>query len=696
MSESGAGFTQANRLLSIATPLGPDVLVIKSLQMTDEMGRPFSCQAELRSTNEALNFDEIIGKPVTIRVEIPDGEPRFINGYVARFVQEGVPSANRSNRYVATIVPWLWLLTRQTDCRIFQNQTTQEILTALFGDFNIPSEAFSFNLQTTLKPREYVVQYRESAFNFVQRLMEQEGLYYFFKHSDGKHEMVITDQPATHVPAEGYAEIPFIPQSVEAFQQERIWEWTVEKQLNPTKYAHRDYDFRAPDASTQANKEVPRTHDLAGFEVFDYPGGHYGFPDGETVGEGTRLAQVRIDELAVQYEVVRGRGDPRGLVVGARFTLTGFSRADQEREYVVTSAFYHAEVSDYQTGSETTSPHMYQVGFTAIPADTVFRLQRTTPRPVVAGPQTAVVVGPAGEEVHTDEFGRVMVKFHWDRRAAGDDTSSCWIRVSQLWAGRGWGAMYIPRIGQEVIVDFLEGDPDRPIITGRVYNATNTVPAALPANKTQSTIKSNSSTGGEGFNEFRFEDKAGEEQIFMHAQKDLHVKVLNDRVVGIGNDDHLTVENDQKNHIKHDRNDTIDNDHKEKIGNDYNSEVTGKLAQKVGASYSLDCGDDIIIKSATNISLEAAAQISLKGDIVVIEAATNATVKCGDNFLAIDSSSLSLKAPAIDAKADNTIELVGGSSAKLTSDAAAEVKGANTTVAGDASVTVSGGSISIG
>jgi len=628
--------TGKNRLIAINTPLGEDKLLLKGIQMTEELGRPFSAQLDLRSEEAGIVFEDIIAQNVTVRIFQTDGKTRYINGWISRFIQEGTPSQGRANRYRAEMVPWLWFLTRSSDCRIFQDKKIPDIIKEVFRDHGFAD--FEDCLTGSYVAKEYVVQYRETAFNFVSRLMEEEGIYYFFRHEDGKHTLVMADAPSAHEVVEGYENVPYVQQEKSSAGRERVWEWMIEKHAPSVKFQQTDFDFKAPKKNLLTNKEFdPGFQPAYLAELFDYPCNY------TEKAEGERYAGLRTDELASQYEICRARGDARGLVVGAKFKLTEFPREDQERDYIVTSAFYHAETDEYGSG-KSGGGQMYECGFSAIDATTPYRTPRTTPKPLISGPQTAIVTGPAGEEINTDEFGRIKVHFHWDRWDAADEKSSCWIRVAQMWAGKAWGGMFVPRIGQEVIVEFLEADPDRPIVTGRVYNGECKVPYALPDNKTMSTVKSNSSKGGGGFNELRFEDKAGSEQVFVHAEKQLDIRVKADRYETIGHDRHLVVENDKFEHIKANRHEVVDACHKETIKVDRNLAVLGKEAVEITGSKSLTVTDDVIEVFKANQSTQVTGDVYIKAENIILEAGTNITLKVGSSsWLAIEASSIDTK-----------------------------------------------------
>jgi type VI secretion system secreted protein VgrG len=340
--------------------------------------------------------------------------------------------------------------------------------------------------------------------------------------------------------------------------------------------------------------------------------------------------------------VATAGSEARGICVGCTFTFAEHTRDDQNRQYLITSANYNIDAGDFYS-QEKSSPCSYSCSFAAIDATKQFRSMRITPKPSIPGPQTAIIVGPSGEEVHTDEYGRVKVQFHWDRHSQADENSSCWIRVAQLWAGKKWGAMYIPRIGQEVIVEFLEGDPDQPIITGRVYNGQAMPPYVLPTNKTMSTLKSNSSKTGQGFNEIRFEDNKGSEQIFIHAEKNIDIRVKNDRFETIANDRHLHVERDKFEHVDNNRDEKVDADHKEEIGKDRHLKITGKEAKEIGDSKSLTVTGDVIEAFRANHSEQTTQNYYLKAMGIVIEAMQGITLKCGGSSVVLDPASVTVK-----------------------------------------------------
>lgn len=538
-----------NRVIDLDTPLPKGELVAERLTGTETLGRLFQYELMALSANGNIVFDDLLGHHVTAQIELTDGSRRPIDGRVSQISLVGM--VENLFRYRLVLRPWAWMLTRTTDCRIFQDKNVKEILEEVFADQ--PDADFEFNLTADYAKRVYCVQYRETDFNFVSRLMEEEGIYYFFRHDPGKHTLVICDASGAH---ESVGSVPFMPQQQSARSgREYIREWSVTRQIQPCKVALRDYNFEKPTSDLLVKLSQDREHAEATHEIYDYPGEYQELPVGD------HLIRTRLEELQSGFEIVEGRGDSRLLACGGTFDFSDFGRLDQIGEYLIVSTTIDVNNNALET-SRGTSDFQYDVRFRLIRASEPYRSERTTPRPIVQGPQTAVIVGPSGEEIFVDKYGRVKVQFHWDRYGKKDDQSSCWVRVSQIWAGKNYGWMTIPRIGQEVVVDFLEGNPDEPLITGRVYNADQMPPWALPDNKTQSGILTRSTSGGspETANQIRFEDKKGEEQVYVHAEKNMDTHVENDDSTFVGNDQTLTVTRDQKNTIKRDRWETVERD----------------------------------------------------------------------------------------------------------------------------------------
>jgi type VI secretion system secreted protein VgrG len=620
-------FVSANRLISVTTPLGDDVLLLASFSGVEAISSLFSFHLDLMSNQGPIDFSAIIGKSVTISIAQADNTPRYFNGLVSRFTASG--ASDGFTKYQMEVVPWTWMLTRYADCRIFHNKSVSDILQQVFSDRGFTD--FTLSLSGTYSPIEYCVQYRETDFNFISRLMEQNGIFYFFKHEDGKHTMVIADSSSVHQACDGQPSAGYNPVSGGLDAEDVVTAWDIEQVLMSGKYSLTDYNFKTPSTSLLVTEP---TIDVIGgnsdFELFDYPG------DYDARADGTSFAKLRMQEQEAAHIVARGSSTCRAFTTGYKFDLIDHFVDAMNTSYVLTEIHHSASAGGtYGTGSGGSNSYSNQ--FTCIPLTVPFRPARVTPKPFVQGPQTAVVVGSSqgensgsggggdGEEIWVDQYGRVIVLFPWDRKA----DCSCWVRVSQGWAGEGWGSITIPRVGQEVIVSFLEGDPDRPIITGRVYNATQTVPYALPDNGTRSTIMTRTSKSGgqDNYNELRFEDKGGSEQVFLRGEYDLDIRVKNDTRQYGGNNYSLKVEQDQS----------------ESVGGDFSSNVTGNINLKSGKDYSLQAGGNVYEKSGQTYAHEAGQTIHLKGGTtVIIEAGTQLSLKVGGNFIDIGPSGVSI------------------------------------------------------
>ena len=661
--------TQKHREVAIETTLGEDALLLISFSGTEQLGRLFEYKLELASEDYQIKPESIVGQNVSIRLNLGNSKVRYFNGYVSHFTQ--LTSSGQLARYRATVVPWLWFLTRVADCRIFQEKTVPEIIEQIFRDRGFTD--YDKRLSGTYRTWEYCVQYRETDFNFISRLMEQEGIYYYFKHENGKHSLVMADSASAHEPYSKFEKLIYHPADKGPITEECISDWFVETHLQPGSYAINDFYFIKPQTPLFAKANASGSAEQGGsknsYEIYDYPG------DYTTYNNGTEYARKRIEELQAQYQVAIANSDSRGICPGYLFELSNHPLEDQNQEYLITSANYTIQGDDIFSTAAAGSESIFSCSFTVIKSSKAFRSPRVTPKSTIPGPQTAFVVGPAADEICTEEYGRVKVKFHWDRYSNADENSSCWIRVAQVWAGKKWGAMYIPRIGQEVIVEFLEGDPDRPIITGRVYNAKAMPPYDLPANKTISTLKSNSTKGGEGFNEIRFEDKKGEEQIYIQAEKNLDISVKNDRFETIDNNRHLHVKKDKFEHVDNNRSEEVDADHKEKIGKDRNLTIKGKEAKEVGKSLSLTVKGEVIEVFKAGHSEQTTKDYYLKAQNVVIEGLQNITLSVGGSYIAIEAGTIEINTSG-QLKIDGTqVQVNGKAQTSIQGGAMTEVKG---------------------
>jgi type VI secretion system secreted protein VgrG len=545
-------YTQEDRLLRIDTVLGQDHVLLVSLRGTDRISTCFSYDLELASTDAAIKPDDLLGTGATITLN----DARFsmpINGIVSRFavvrrIDEGLTV------YRIRLVPTFWLLTRTSDCRIFQDMKVSQIVDQLLGEQGISKK--SWRLTGDHPVRNYCVQYRETAHDFICRLLEEEGIFFYFVHDDGDHTIVFSDNNQGFT-ASANKRVATSPQ-VGALGG--VWEWQDTYQFRSGQWTLDDYNFETPSTDLVAKKpSVNAVLAKRKLERFDYPGRY------ASLGPGQSTAKLRIEYEEAAYEAIVGEGACLGFATGAYFKLTNAYGDDTDDDYVLTSVQHVAE--DWGLVTRDSREPSYTNQFTCALRKVPYRPPMKTHPPRIHGTQTAVVTGPAGSEIFTDKYGRIKVQFHWDRQGKKDEHTSCWIRVAQSWAGRSYGTWYLPRIGQEVVVAFEEGDPDRPLVVGSVYNAEQTVPFALPANKTQSGLRTHSSMGGSpaNCNEFRFEDKKGSEQVLLHAEKDLTTEVEHDASHWVGHDETTTVDHDRTEHVKHDETITIDNNRTETV-----------------------------------------------------------------------------------------------------------------------------------
>ena len=566
------------RTVELRAEAAPAPLLFHRLAGREELSRPFRYELEALSEKDDIPIRELLGTGVTVTLARRDGSERHLHGLVARAEFRG--SEGPFARYGLVLVPWLWFLGRRRDCRIFQEKTTPEILEAVIADW--PVADFELALEGSYRPREYCVQYRESDLDFVSRLAEDEGITFFFRHREGGHTMVLVDGPGPCAAVPGYETIPYFPARERARRErEHVDDWQASAEVRSGKAALEDFDFEKPRTDLLASDADPPPHALAEAEIYDYPGGY------RELAAGDAIVRLRLEEELTGHARAGGTGNASGLACGARFTLEGFPRPVENRTWLVVATEIELASERYRASLGDPQAEPFRCRFEAHDIEVPFRPPRRTPRPFVHGPQTAIVTGPSGEEIHCDKYGRVKVKFHWDRSDRRDETSSCWLRVSQAWAGAGWGAMHVPRIGQEVIVDFLEGDPDRPLVTGRVYNALAMPPWDLPGNATQSGIKSDSSKGGGGSNELRFEDKKGSEQVWLHAQKDEDIVVENDKTELVKHDETIEIGNDRTEKVGHDETLAVGHDRKRSVGHDEGVEIGNDQTIRVGGNQTI-------------------------------------------------------------------------------------------------------------
>jgi type VI secretion system secreted protein VgrG len=684
--------------VQVTSPPAAGALLFERLSCTERLSELFCFDLAVVSERHDVSADQLLGQPVTVSVKLPGGGARPFSGLVTRFVRTGeqttgmTQSARQLYRYQLRLQPWLWFLTRTADCRIFQNKTVKEIFEAVvkghgFSDYRLL-------LTGEYQPLEYCVQYRETDFNFLSRLLEDAGITYFFEHQNGKHIMVLTDAAGAFKAAAGYDQVKFLQAQSGRTTADTIYSWSLEQTVQSGGYATTDFNFEKPSLSLLKSVSKSRTYAHSGFEVFDYPA----HPEALEPDAVDQVARIRLDEAQVAYERYHGSSsDCCGLRTGAKFKLIGHPQEPfNGPDYVIVGTEHTITSNQYASGG---GGHGMTVAVEAIDAKTRFRPARTTPKPVIQGAQTAMVVGASGDEIYTDKYGRVKVQFPWDRQGKKDENSSCWMRVAQVWAGKNWGAMHIPRIGQEVLVSFLEGDPDRPIITGRVYNADQMPPYDLPANSTQSGIKSRSSKGGatSNFNEIRFEDKKGSELLYIQAEKDFQSLVKNDETTEVKHDRTDKVGNNETLTVTKDQSTTINGQETRKVAKDRTTNIDGTEKLTVGKDQKIDVGAAFALTAADQITLTTGQSslvmkkdgtIEIKGMTITVTGTDSVTVK-GNAGVTAQVSSTSVKLDPVQVKISATMIGINGS-------AQTQVQGAMVQLSASGIAQISGPMIMVG
>lgn len=647
------GFTQANAFISVTTPFGADELLLDLCQGSESISQPFQFSLSMRSASTSLAAATIIGASVTVKLALANGPTRYINGIASRFMHLG--GDREFSSYYAEIVPKLWLLTLSKDRIVYQNKTAADIIKAVLDKFAVTYDA---KLTATYTSREYCVQYDETAFDFISRLMEEEGIFYFFTFTNGGHKMVLGDATSAHVACTDAATLRYGPGVGGRNMVDVITRFEFESRLVSLKHTFSDYNYLTPTTALLADNSASAGKG----EQYEYPGGH------QVLADGTQRAKIRVEADQVESNVAHGDSYCYPLTAGTKFTLADHFRTDLNISHVV------------RTVTHTASNEKYTNGFEVFPATVPFRPPRVTARPRVAGSQTAFVVGPSGEEIWTDEHGRIKIQFHWDRVGKKDENSSCWVRVSQAWAGQGWGSLFLPRIGHEVVVSHVDGDPDRPIVTGSVYNKEKTTPVALPSMQTQSTIKSRSSKSGTAGNEMRLEDKKDAEEYYMHAQKDMKVEIENDLSTTLlaGSETHtvekgdrtVTVKTGKEVHsVKTTREVTVEGnethtnkaDFKQAVTGNFELKVTGNLVIDVTGSITFKGAKDATIKAGTTLSSEAGTALSNKaGTTLSNKAGTDLSSEAGMGLKNKAGTTLDCEGAMVTVKGSATGTIDGG------------------------------------
>ncbi len=636
--------TQDNRTISISDfSLGKDTLLLAGFTGKEYISDLFQFKIDILSENLELTAEQLVAKACTLTVH--SKTKRYFNGYISH-VAIGEVNASKLREYTLTMVPWLWFLDKTNNHRIFQEKNTKEIVTQIFKDLGFND--FDFKAEGGSK-REYCIQHNESDLHFISRLLEEEGIAYYFKHDDKKHMLVIVDQQNAYEEC-AQTNIEYARGSIGSNTESQINAWQHQYAFQKGQWTLNDYNFKEPDKNLLTNTKT--NSQFANNEKFE----HYEYPGLHDTGTGNAINKMRMDAEEVSINTVSAESNCSSFYAGGKFKLAKHALKSEKGSYVIIQVEHSAYDPSYTTSASDAAA--YKNEFTCIPADVHFRPKQKHKRPVMRGPQSALVVGPAGEEIYIDEFGRIKVQFIWDREGKKDENSTCFIRVMQSWAGNQWGTSFIPRMGHEVIVNFLDGDPDRPIVTGSVYNGKN---KPVYSSKTQSGIKTRSTkkATAENFNELRFEDKKGSEQIYIHAEKNMDTRVENDETLTVDNDRTKLIKRDENSTIENDRNKTVNNNQTERIkknktinvGVDHNEtidsnmtihvdkdlkeSVSGNYTESVVKDYSLrartitmDADDKITIRTgAAQIVMKSNGDITISGKTINIKGSSNVVIK---------------------------------------------------------------------
>ena len=657
------------------------------------MSRLIENRIEFQSNYKELDLQDLIGTQITIEMDkdLGDGKYTFSGTCIS---VECLGLYQGMLHLVAEVRPWLWYLTRTSNNRIFQEKTTVEIVKQILGDHGFSSD-IQDKLQGSYPQRGYCVQYRESDFDFINRLMEEEGIYYFFVTTGAQEKMVLADGVSAHKPVDGYAKIDFKHREAEYRRKEdHIFDWSDTARVTPGKVTLEDYDFKSPRVELLTSKAISKgKHSHKNYELYQYPGRY------EKAADGDKRARVRIEAEAARHRISRGVGNVRALRVGNTFELIDHPRVTgSEKEFLTVAATHLMQVeNDYDdenaldrplaaSGADNTehfgedNHDTYRCNFEVIPKAEPYRAPLTTHWPEIVGLQTAVVTGPSGEEIYTDEYGRIKVQFHWDREGKKDESTTCWVRCVMPWTGKNWGMISVPRIGQEVAIQFEEGDPDRPICTGMLYNGDTKPPFALPANMTQTGIVTRSTKSGSAgtFNELVFEDKKDAEFVRLQSERDYKETIKNNAEITIGlehkdsgdltqtihrnktetlntGDHTFTVKaGHQTIAVKKDLKETVEGDSTQTITGDTTQEIKqGNLKQTVksgNVTREVSMGNETQTIKMGNLTVKA------NMGKVDIEAMQSITLKVGTSSIKLDPSGVTIKGLMVKVKAEAMLE----------------------------------------
>ena len=674
-----------SRSLQLDVPAAMKGLKLARLVGRESISRPFQYDLSLFGSGDAasdgaLDTDRILGQSVTVTLLTgAAGGERHFNGVVTEFAHTGF--SERFHEYHAVLRPAFWLLSQRADCRVFQKKSTPDIFADVCGQAGHIDHRLA--LSGRYEAWDYRVQYRESDLDFLSRLLEHEGIYYYFEHSAGKHVMVLTDDVGKLSSASGYDQVPYYPPSSAPAQRERdhLTSLSIHNSFQPAAFASLEYNFETPAAAARAASPVAKRKDSSKYEIFEYPAGAREL----TAAAVEKLAKVRAEQLHAAQCVARSEGDAAGLGAGRVFTLKGHPRKDLNKKYLIVSAAVEIASDTAQTRigemrePTASEPPQFSISIESVEASAPYRPARLTQKPLIQGSQTARVVGPSKKEIWTDKYGRIKVQFHWDRVGKSDDASSCWVRVASSWAGKSWGSLHVPRVGQEVVVSFLEGDPDRPLVIGSVFNAEQMPPYELPGSATRSGLKSRTSLDGtaENFNELRFEDKKGSEEIYLHAEKDMQVVVENNQTISIG-----ATKKD-----KGDRTTSVQHDDKLTVSNDLSVTVTGKETRSVGKDRATTAKENDKLDVAKKYTLTAGDEITLECGLAKIVMKKDGTVEIsgkevkvkGTLKASIDATQVAISGTQLDIKGTKT-GVQGSGTLDLASSGVASLKGTLTKI----------------
>ncbi|MCV2864493.1 type VI secretion system Vgr family protein [Albidovulum sediminicola] len=706
MTTPDTGFE--NRIVRMTSAFPATDVFLKSAVIAEGLSELTEMTVEFLAKDRSLSLADVAGTRITVYVSLAEGGERQFTGICTSIRFLGL--CQGFGHFEAKVRPWLWFLTKRRDNRIFQAMTALDVIKQVFSDSGFSD--FRDATSATYAERDYCVQYRESDFDFVCRLMEEEGMFYYFEHEGEVEKLVLADSAGAYSPIPGESEVEFnYREKGYRRRKDHIFEWAPAEGVVSGKVTMTDYNFTTPSADLTSVTSIEKgAHSHKAYEIYEYPG-HHGVAE-----EGRNRTRVAMEAEAAEHVKWQGVGNVRTMAVGLTFTLKGHKREQENQEYLITRAVHQLKIETDYDDDEMNQPLIrrsaiqvsedlvdtYRCVFETIPKTTDFRAPKKTPWPRIPGMHTALVVGPSGEEIYTDEYGRIKVQFHWDRVGQKDENTTCWVRCVMPWTGSSWGFIAIPRIGQEVAIMFEEGDPDRPICTGMLYNAETMPPYGLPDNMTQTGIKTRStkSGGADNYNELVFEDKKGEEFIRFHAEKDFLQTVENDAVVNIGvdkmdpgdltqtiyrhrtetvktGDSTFTVEEgneirtiatDQTEDVGNDVTRTVGNNRTETIGNDHTEDIGNNQTLTIGSDSSVTIGSNLTEDVGSNITIDAGQKITVTAGMEIL-------LKVGGNSIKIDNSGITIKGIMI--KAEGSAML--------------EAKSPLTTVKGDGILTLKGG-----